>query len=117
FLLAGVRRTAREVHAELAGYAPAEQPLELAGGGTPPPLRLELTRGLCATGTVVDESGAPLANIDLYARRGSDYIEGLGARSDAQGRFRLRGLPKAADLELELYQPGFVRKSVPLDAA
>jgi len=117
FRLAGVPRTAREVHAEQAGFAPAAAAFAIAGGANPPPLRLELTRGLGVSGTVVDEGGSPLAAVDVYVRRGSEYIEGLRARSDAQGAFALRGLPAVADLELELLQTGFARLCAPLDPA
>ncbi len=115
FRLADVPRSAREVHAEHAGYAPAQCALEPTSGANPPPLRLELARGLVASGTVVDQEGAPLARIGIAVRRGPEYVEGLHANTDDAGRFTLRGIPDLHDLELELYQTGFARKSVPLD--
>jgi hypothetical protein len=53
---------------------------------------LLLAEGGFLEGTIEDEAGAPTPHAELQARHSPDRWE-LSARSDAQGKFRFRGVP------------------------
>jgi hypothetical protein len=59
--------------------------------------------GTSIEGLVVDEQGAPLAGARVQARQGQDHR--ASTESDAEGRFRLGGLP-AGEYGLQAYPEG-----------
>jgi RNA polymerase sigma-70 factor (ECF subfamily) len=71
-----------------------------------------LAAGHFVAGLVVDEAGGPLAQVWISVRHKREYIDGR-SQTDADGRFRLEGLP-AEDASLELYGEGLIRLEVPL---
>jgi hypothetical protein len=94
-------RTRRRVHRpaipprsyELAvfvpGYLPARAPQVLLNGSDEPvTVRLTLDRGSSVTGTVRDEQGRPVPEVDV----GVSGDEGASATTDESGTFRLSGL-------------------------
>ncbi len=66
-------------------------------------VRLSLVEGRSARGVVRDDRGEPVAEVDIIPlipspdpnRLGTVWLEELAAETDAQGRFRLSGLPVA----------------------
>ena len=84
------------------GYAPARLELSVVNATDRAPVILRLTRGLEALGRVVDEHGAPIRDATIVAHHAKpDYdrriVAGLEptAKSDANGKFVLKGLGTA----------------------
>ena len=115
FSIRDVPRTTRKLRAEFAGFAPAALDLELSAGNSPRALTLVLKRGRSASGVVVDERGAPLEGVNVYARRDYEYLQGLEAQTDREGKFTLAGLPDVRLLALEFVASGYARRTLPLE--
>jgi len=84
------------------GYAPARLEASANGSKDRAPLVLRLTRGLEALGRVIDEHGAAIRDATIVAHQAKpDYdrriVAGLEprAKSDANGKFVLKGLGTA----------------------
>jgi RNA polymerase sigma-70 factor (ECF subfamily) len=77
-------------------------------------VRVDLDAGHFVGGVARDAEGNALAGVSLAPRLNDEYLE-LRARTGADGRFRLEGVP-AAGLSLEFYGKGLLRKQVPVDA-
>ncbi len=70
-------------------------PIELAAGQQMTDVNIALPRGSAISGTVTDESGEPLARVQVSAmlvRRGGEPMQTGGAQTDDHGRYRLFGL-------------------------
>ena len=97
------------------GYAPTRQPLNLSDGQRPlHGIVITLLAPAFLGGVVVDANGAPLPDTFVSAKQHGQYLDGLRASSDQDGRFSLKGLPRER-VSLELYRTGFVHQSVPID--
>jgi protocatechuate 3,4-dioxygenase beta subunit len=117
FVIRDVSRATRELHAEAAGFAPAERSLAIPERGLLSPLRIELGHGLALAGIAVDVRGAPVQGLRVSVQREHEYVEGVQAETGVDGRFALANLPREGGLEVELYGKGFVRRSVAADPA
>ncbi len=98
-----------------AGFVPARVPAVRPPAESPLVVRLEPATAM--EGRVVDESGAPVptARVELQWNAVLPEDPGLpvgdlivrAARSDAQGRFELRGIPHGGRARLSAGAPGF----------
>jgi protocatechuate 3,4-dioxygenase beta subunit len=66
-----------------------------------------LTPALTAGGVVVDEKGAPVAEVEVGDGGSSPFSRGTLARTGPSGRFRVRGLEAGTPYELRFSKPGF----------
>lgn len=62
----------------------------VATGG--PEIVLEVPEGAAIAGRVLDESGAPIPDVRVVARRAGTYEDGPRASTDREGRYRIQGL-------------------------
>jgi hypothetical protein len=84
---------------------------DIQPGSGPHSLRtLRMSRDVPIAGIVHDSTGKPLANIEV------DTSFELTAKTDASGRFVLRGCPadQIPSVRLEISAPGFAREVVPV---
>jgi protocatechuate 3,4-dioxygenase beta subunit len=94
FRIANAPPAPERLSVRAAGWTPAEQFLRADSGS----LRIALERGASVSGTVLDASGRPAAG--ALVRSGS-----VAATSDAQGRYRLDGVPSGLQ-RVEASAPG-----------
>jgi RNA polymerase sigma factor (sigma-70 family) len=78
-------------------------------------VRVDLDAGHFVGGTARDAGGKPLAEVSIAPRLLDEYVADVRGKTDADGRFRLEGLP-AAGLSLEFYGKGLIRKQAPVEA-
>jgi len=80
------------------------------------PLIFTLTQPSMLAGVVVDAAGAPIAGADVTSRLtlhrehmsgGERIFKSLTARTDAEGRFEIHGLPAEAQASLDVVAPGY----------
>jgi hypothetical protein len=115
FVFAHVGAGSRTLVAQPAGFAPHQEVLEVPA--QPPelaPLVIRLAPAHWIGGIVQDASGAPLAKISVAALHAGEYLELDAQSTDAEGRFRLEGLP-AEDVGLEFYARGFLPQELALE--
>jgi len=93
---------------EQAGFLPNKTEFEIpAGHASVEPLQVVLQQGIDLTGQVVDTAGNPMEKVWVSVAIGrSDTAQ--RPKTDAEGRFRLTGLP-TANVTISLYMPGYVR--------
>lgn len=120
FVLRCVPRTTRRYNAARAGFAPFAAGLTLPESGPfEGELAVVLGKGRVVRGVVVDDRGAPLAGVGVYAERDFDYLAGVKTSTNADGSFELAGLPTGPDvrsLQIECFKSGYTRRETPLDA-
>ncbi|MBL8901450.1 MAG: carboxypeptidase regulatory-like domain-containing protein [Planctomycetes bacterium] len=92
FVFAAVPEGQHTLDVRKKGFAPHFVALEVLSSRSVEPLRVVLRPAHFVGGVVRDESGAPLARIQIEARAGKDPSSS-SARSQKDGRFRLEGLP------------------------
>lgn len=66
--------------------------VDAAAGETTHDVRIELARAASISGRVIDEVGAPHADVTVTARPTGARMRAGGARTDARGRFVIEGL-------------------------
>lgn len=99
FELTAVPSGKQLIHCVLSGHVTVSFPIEVpSGGAVLDSLELRMETGHSLAGVVVDEHGAPLPWVYVYVegrRRGGReaYVANL-APSDAEGKFRVEGLPE-----------------------
>jgi len=96
----------RPVIVDHPGYAPLSRKIALPTDG---PVTLQLEPAHHISGTAVDDLGRPI-EIWLSARIGDEYLP-RATMSDAEGRWRLEGVPSGA-IDLEFYGEQFQRTTV-----
>lgn len=102
------------VNVERRGFSGLRQKIEVPKPPSPPiivPLRLET--GHFLGGQVLDDQRKAIAGVSIAPRLDGEYLSGIRAKTDAQGRFRLEGLP-AKGLDLEFHGNGVLRRNVPI---
>ncbi|MBK7878646.1 MAG: sigma-70 family RNA polymerase sigma factor [Planctomycetes bacterium] len=116
FVLRCVPRATRGFGVALSGFAPFVSSFELPmQGAFPGELRAVLDRGLVVKGVVEDTRGAPVANVYVSGQRGFDYLDGVTARTGADGVFELAAVPREPGVRLEFYRTGYTRQEHRLD--
>jgi hypothetical protein len=112
------------VEATASGCKPAHTEVEPTPGDTPAQVRLVLVEGGFVTGVVVTPEGEPLADAgvahqpstdlpmlgDMATQLGPDHLAAIaadGARTDAEGRFRLGGLDDDGEFLVVAAHPRF----------
>lgn len=121
FQLEHIPREAFDLWVNQAGFSPLmvrgqalSDPTGTTDLGT-----LTLEPGIVLDGTVVDAQGHPLAGATVAARPPNSFpLSGDppapdSTRTDAVGRFALRGLPPAEALEIFAWRPGYRREALP----
>jgi protocatechuate 3,4-dioxygenase beta subunit len=100
------------VRARLKDKQPGVQSgVEVAEGGSVEGIDITLGRGETISGRIVDADGNPIDNVNLNVWDESQ----AQARSDAEGRFELKGL-KAGMVQVHLEKQGFGRKDVDIQS-
>lgn len=95
-----------------AHHADMRMGLELTAGETLA-LDVEVMRGATVRGEVVDETGAPMADVEVATASAMPWMGGSdsrSARTDAEGRFVLAGLPPGT-VEIEAEREGWLDAS------
>ncbi|MCR9247486.1 MAG: carboxypeptidase-like regulatory domain-containing protein [bacterium] len=103
------------INAERRGFAGLRQQIEVPKPPAAPvivPLQLEV--GHHVGGRAVDANGKPVAGVSIAPRLDREYLDGIRAKTDDEGRFRLEGLP-AKGLDLEFYGNGILRHNHPVE--
>jgi hypothetical protein len=78
-------------------------------------VRVELDAGHFIGGVASSADGKPVAGVSIAPRLGDEYLDAIRGKTDAQGRFRLDGVP-ASGLSLEFYGAGALRLVQPVAA-
>ena len=73
-------------------------------------VHVRLEAGHFIGGRAVGGDGKPIAGVSIAPRLDGEYLDGIRGKTDADGRFRLDGLP-AQGLDLEFYGVGVLRKN------
>ncbi len=99
-------KSAKDLHVTASGYGRACVPVGADG-----PIEIALRRGFAATGRVVGADGAPVAGafvgLAASSRNGASQQVSTGsAVADAEGRFRVEDLDRAAIHALSAFAPG-----------
>lgn len=106
----------RTLVAQAAGFSAKSQVLEVPAhppGLAPLVVRLEPAHWIA--GRVEDTQGAPLAGVSIAVLQNGEYLELEPGPSDAEGRFRIEGLP-AEGAGLEFYAAGLLRRELALES-
>ena len=115
FLFPNVGAGSRTLVAQQAGFSAHKEVLEVpAQPPELPPLVLRLAPAHWIAGVVQDAAGAPLPKISVSALHEGEYLELDAPDTDAEGRFRVEGLPEEG-ASLEFYAPEFLRKELALE--
>lgn len=115
FLFPSVGAGSRTLVAQHAGFSAHKEVLEVPA--QPPelaPLVLRLAPAHWIGGIVQDSAGVPLPKISVAAMQEGEYLELDTPETDAEGRFRVEGLP-AEGAGLEFYATGFLREELALE--
>lgn len=103
FLIAGRDRLLVRV----PGWAPVRLVPSRVAAGERERQRVVLSRGLTLAGTLTDAAGQPLPDVPVVVEYGDDHELRRGARTDAQGRWRLERLsPGDARLLARAFERG-----------
>jgi RNA polymerase sigma factor (sigma-70 family) len=89
--------TVDQIFVQAKGYAPRTITHGDATGGS---VRVELERGLIATGHVVDEEGKPVVGARLTAESETGHTIGESVYTNEDGRFRIENLSAGAALRV-----------------
>ena len=93
YTLSGIPEGMQEIIVNGRGYIEERIDLEIEGRSVIQDFDISLTLGGAVSGTVIDgDTGFPLANLELHAERLNDGHHVAWERTDAEGRFILRGL-------------------------
>ena len=117
FKVKGLPAGKYEVRAIARGFLRSKQPaLELPDGGVKD-LGIALERGGSISGRVLDDRGKPLSSAlvqpsmafttDAEWNAASESIAGIGVETDAEGRYRLEGLPPHGAYLIQASAGGF----------
>lgn len=99
--------------ADRKGYAPHSEILDLAPNRlNHDGMLIRLERGHFIGGIARDTEGEPVVGVSISTRFNREYF-GSRYKTDADGRFRIEGLPKG-NVDLEFYGRGFVRTNAPI---
>ncbi|MEQ1631167.1 MAG: carboxypeptidase-like regulatory domain-containing protein [Planctomycetota bacterium] len=99
------------VNVERTGFAGKRVKVSVPPTPSPPVVvRIELEPGHFVGGRAVTANGKPAMGVSIAPRLDGDYLDGIRAKADDDGRFRLDGLPSRG-LDLEFYGKGFLRKN------
>ncbi len=74
---------------------------------------VQLEAGHFIAGLAKGADGKPVEGVSIAARLDGEYLDGIRSKTDAEGHFRLDGLP-ARGLSLEFYGHGVLRQVVPV---
>lgn len=130
FVIEGIAAGSWTLHARAHGYRDGEPlPVQVSIGEAMAPLSVVLATGASVAGQVVDGDGGPVAEARVSATAASGRAPVRSATTDAEGRYRLDGLPQGklafaaehaehprAARELEV-QPGDNRLDFAMDRA
>ena len=107
FELRGLRPGAYDLFATtLDGRSGSLPVIQLGEGEERRGLRLRVGDGLTLIGSVVDlESRRPIAGVRVRAVLELKSVEGL---ADAAGRFRIDGVPRGVEVDLQVEAPGYM---------
>ena len=92
-----------------AGFVATEKTVELKRPETR--VDVQLSSGIKASGTVVTESGSPVADVMVVAYSGAAGTRGTSARTDANGAFQIEALAPAR-YTFSASKQGYTRASV-----
>ncbi len=115
FLISNVGAGHRMLLAQHAGFS--AQKVELRVPSQPPELPelvLRLAPAHWIAGVVEDATTRPVPEVSIAAQHEGRYLELGEPRTDAQGRFRVEGLPSEG-ASLSFYADGFCHLEVPLE--
>lgn len=85
------------LHIDTEGYIPYAKQFDLTSAQN---ITVELEKGRVVSGTVKDSQGNPVPNIDVYAYSENSYRT---AKTDMNGNYELIGLPKTAEIYVNVY--------------
>lgn len=115
FTFACVKPGEQTLNVERRGYAGQRLKVQVPAAPAPPVVvHVQLQKGHFVGGRAVTDDGKPFAGVSIAPRLDGEYLDGIRARTDDDGRFRLDGLPERG-LELEFYGKGALRKTVRVD--
>ncbi len=104
------------VNVERRGFAGSRTQVTVPKAPSAPVVvRVDLQVGHFVAGIATGPDGRPLVGVSIAPKLQQQYLEGIRSKTDAQGRFRLEGLP-GEGLSLEFYGGGVVRRQVPVAA-
>ena len=104
------------LNVERTGFAGKRVKVTVPPPPSPPVVvRVELEAGHFVGGRAVGADGKPIAGVSIAPRLDGEYLDGIRSKTDADGRFRLDGLP-GRGLDLEFYGKGILRKNQPIAA-
>jgi hypothetical protein len=98
FTVTGLKRTRHQVLVEMGGCAPVRTAHDLAAVPMPP-LEIALEPGCDVTGILLDRDSRPVEGADVHGFVREPFAS-RETKTDAAGRFVLRGLPMRGRLEL-----------------
>ncbi|HEX5052750.1 MAG TPA: carboxypeptidase-like regulatory domain-containing protein [Planctomycetota bacterium] len=116
FRFACVAEGEQTLNVERRGFSGTRLKVQVPKPPAPPvvvPVRLEV--GHWIGGRAIDGDGKPVAGVAIAPRLDDEYLDGIRAKTDDDGHFRLDGVP-ARGLSLEFYGKGVLRKQQTVDA-
>ncbi len=102
-----------EISVRADGYMPEAREVNVEAGNTTA-VTLSVARGRVATGRVIAENGAPIAEASVSIET-DDAVPWIENQTDETGEFRIDGLPRER-VTLDVKAPGFVPRTAQVEA-